>query len=242
MTDDKARRRMVVEEIGSQAASDIQEPLEEIKEGVEKLQGITEHMSDDVKESTEVQKEIVEAAEKVEPTVPTPLTGQEYLPPTPQRSNGTNPLVIIIPGILLLGALLGGIVFYQKNISNQPAVTPTPTDNPITAVATPTASSSATVDLTKYTVNIFNGSGIGGEAGRAKDLLTTAGFKVGTTANAATYNFTKTIIKAKSTVDPAYIAKLSATLGKNYIVDTAQVLAATAKDDVEVTVGSSKAN
>lgn len=234
---------MVVEEISSEAASDMQEPLEEIKEGVEKLQGITEHMSDDVKESTEVQKEIVEAAEKVEPVMPV-VPSQDYSQPSypSQSSKGTNPLVIIVPGFLLLGILLGGIVFYQKNISQQPTPVPTPTDNPITAV-TPTATpATTTVDLTKFTVNIFNGSGIPGEAGKAKSLLTTNGFKVGTTGNATTFDFTKTVIKAKATVDAAFVTKLSTTLGKTYVVDAAQTLSATAKDGVEVTIGSSKAN
>ncbi len=240
---DKGRRRMVVEEISNTPIED-SGPIEEVKEKVEELQGITEHISDDIKESAQVQEEIVEAAEKVEPTPQSPMpaptyTEQDYYP---RRSLGVNPLVIIVPGVLLLGALLGGIVFYQKGINQQAEVTPTPTDNPITAVAPTATPVAATIDLTKFTVNIFNGSGIAGEAGKAKTLLTTAGFKVGTTANAATYDFTKTIIKAKATVDPVFVTKLSSTLSKNYVVDAAQTLPTTAKDDVEVTIGSSKAN
>src|SRR6185369_6364954 len=125
---DKARKRMVVEEVSPVSAEPIldTQPLEEknellgvVKEKVEELQDITEHISEDVKESAEVQEEIVEATEKVEPAA--------YVPPTPQqssvmepmypgnRSSGPNPLIIIIPGVLLLGALLGGIVFYQKS-------------------------------------------------------------------------------------------------------------------------------
>jgi hypothetical protein len=88
---------------------------------------------------------------------------------------------------------------------------------------------------------VFNGSGIVGEAVKAKTLLTTAGFKVGSTANAATYDYTKTIIKAKSTVEAPFISALSSALGKNYSVDTSQTLASTSADTVQVVVGSSKA-
>lgn len=235
----RTRKRMVVEEVGQvsdKAATDTQEvvsssaPLEEVvKEKVEELQSITEHISDDVQKSAEVQQEIVKATQ---PSDSAP----------PKESSGTNPLIIIIPGVLLLGALLGGIVFYQRSVSQIPTETATPVETPVTSTspsATPTPS--AKLDLTKYTVVIFNGSGISGEAGKVKTLITAAGFKVGTTGNASTYDFTKTIVKAKSTVDAAFTARLIETLGKNYIVDNPQVLDTTSKNDVEVTVGTSKA-
>jgi hypothetical protein len=119
-------------------------------------------------------------------------------------------------------------------------IIPTHTVVPV-ATAVPTVSPSAPIDLTKYTVSIFNGSGIAGEAGKAKTLLTTAGFKVGTTGNASTYDFTKTIIKAKITVDTSFVSALSAALGKTYLVDTTQTLATSSADNVQVVIGSSKA-
>jgi len=160
--------------------------------------------------------------------------------PTPSKKSPFAVLWIIIPGIFLLGAILGGIVFYQKGVNNGQEETPSPTAIS-TMSPTPSASPSASIDLTKYTISIFNGSGISGEAGRAKTLLTTAGFKVGSTANAATYDYTKTIIKAKSTVDAAFISELSNTLAKNYIIDTPLTLAASSGANVQVVVGSSKA-
>ena len=149
-------------------------------------------------------------------------------------------LWIIIPGIFLLGAILGGIVFYQRGVSSSQEVTPTPTAAPTSAPVV-SASPSASAVLTKYTINIFNGSGIAGEAGKAKTLLTTAGFKVGSTANAASYDYTKTIIKAKSTIEASFVAALSTALAKSYSVDTAQTLASTSADTVQVVIGSSKA-
>lgn len=237
----KDRRRMVVEEVSpvsSETPSDTQ-PIEEIKEKVEELQDITEQISEDVEKSAEVQEEIVEAAEKAEPTLPLPVSQPSLEPSYAKRSTGPNPLVIIIPGVLLLGALLGGIVFYQKSISSTTDQTPTPTEAPIVSIA-PSATPSAKLDLTKHTVAILNGSGTPGEAGKVKDLITAAGFKAGTTGNAATYDYTKTIIKAKGTVDSAFVTKLSETLGKSYVVDKAQTLDASSTNDVEVIVGSSK--
>lgn len=223
-------KRMVVEEINTPVEG--KAPLEEVKEKVGELQDITKHMSNDVKASAEVQEEIVEAAEKVE----SPIITQE-----PVKQNGVNPLVVIIPGVLLLGALLGGIYFYQSTVNRNAEVSQTPSPTvPPPVVATPSASPSAQVNLAKYSVVILNGSGISGEAGKVKDLLVKAGFRVTSTGNAATYDFKKTVIKAKSTIDATYLAKLSETLSKTYVLDTNQTLPDSSKDSVEVIVGTSK--
>jgi hypothetical protein len=159
-------------------------------------------------------------------------------PSTPPESPKKSPPIfwIIVPGIFLLGAILGGIIFYQKGANKgreETIATPTP-------AATPTASPSASIDLTKYTIAVYNGSGIAGEAGKVKTLLTDAGFEVSTTANAANYDYTKTIIKAKADVEKTYTDKLSETLLKTYEVDTLQTLATSSATDVQVVVGSTK--
>jgi hypothetical protein len=157
----------------------------------------------------------------------------------PESPKKSSPIFwIIIPGIFLLGAIVGGIVFYQRGVNKgqeEAIATPTP-------VTTPTASPSASIDLTKYTIAVYNGSGIAGEAGKVKTLLTDAGFEVGTTANAANYDYTKTIVKAKSDVEKAYTDKLSETLSATYEVDTLQTLATSSATDVQVVVGSTKAS
>lgn len=222
----KERKRVVVEELTDLPTS--AEPIEEVKEKVEELQGITEHMSGDIEKSVKVQEQIAEAAEKVE------SKDEDF--------KGPNPLLILIPGILLLGVFLGGIYFYQKNVGKeiQLTVTPMPTAE---ATPIPSSSPSAKLDLTKYSIVVQNGSGTIGEAGKVKDLLTIAGFKVGTTGNAATYDFTKTVIKTKKSVEADYITKLTAALGKTYVVDTTVItLADSSKDSVIVIVGTSKAN
>jgi len=180
-----------------------------------------------------------EAAKDVESIEPEPVAIN--LPPESKKSSSIA-LWIIIPGIFLLGAILGGIVFYQRGVNSGEGQTstPSPTAGTISSPI-PSASPSASLDLTKYTISIFNGSGIAGEAGRAKTLLTTAGFKIGSTANAASYDYTKTIIKAKSTVDGSFVSALSTALGKSYVVDNPLSLASSSADTIQVVIGSSKA-
>lgn len=249
----KERKRMVVEEVGGSSESEATEPkedapvetanekpVEEIKEKVEELQSITEHMGTDIEKSADVQEELAVAADKVveKPT-------EEAKPLAPYQSQGTggpSALIILIPGVLLLGALLGGIYFYEKGVNQSATATPTPeaTASEVPS-ASPTASPSAKLDLTKYPINVENGSGIPGTAGSVKDLLTKAGFKVGTTGNADNYNYTDTIIKTKSDVPAAFVTKLTTTLSGIYKVGTPQTLDDNSKDEVVVIVGTSKA-
>lgn len=239
--DSKPRKRIVVEEVSqsSEAASaQTTEPVEEIKEKVGELQDITQDIGQSVEKSEEVQDEIAQAAEKVEVPVEKPKT--EFIPVKPNY--GPSPLLIIIPGILLLGALLGGVYFYEKSVNQIPSASSTPTET-ITpeSTTTPSASPSAKLDLTKYPINVQNGSGIPGTAGSAKDLLTKAGFKVSATGNADNYDYTNTVIKTKSDVPQDFITKLTTTLSGIYSVAKPQSLAASSTDEVVVIIGSSKA-
>lgn len=210
---------------------------------MEELQGITEHIGSDVEKSEEVQEEIAEAAEKVIPSdtpasTPTDKQATEFIPVKPNY--GPSPLLIIIPGVLLLGALLGGVYFYQKGVS--PSSEPTPTaEATISPSTVPSASPSAKLDLTKYPINVANGSGIPGMAGSTKTVLTNAGFKVGSTGNADNYDYTDTIVQVKSDVPQEFITTLTTLLSKTYSLAKVQTLDSTSKDEVVVIVGSSKA-
>ena len=227
------RKRMVVEEVGADEAQKLpQEPVEELKEKVEELQTITDG--------------ILEVAEKVVPTqvsetpivVPSP-TVQE-IASSDNEKVGPSPLMIILPGILLLGALLGGIFFYQKRISSTPSENTEPITEEVVATETASPTPKAELDLAKFKISVLNGGGTPGEAGKAKTLLETAGFTVSSTANAKDYSFTKTIIGAKSTVDKGFLDALSTALGKTYVVGTNETIATSSADSVVVTIGSSK--
>lgn len=228
--DSKERKRLVVEEVVS--AGEKNELLGVVKEKVEELQDLTQDIGQSVEKSSEVQEEIVKAAEKVEPVAPP----QDMRTSMPAR---LNVWVILIPGVLLLGALLGGIVFYEKSIKPGQEANPTPIATAQSTVL-PSASPSAKLDLTKYPINVENGSGIPGTASSAKDLLTKAGFKVSATGNANTYDFTDTIIETKADVPAEFITKLTTTLSGIYKVGTPKSLPASSTNEVVVIVGSSK--
>jgi len=237
----KERKRMVVEEVSQEPSVSDSQPVEEIKEKVEELQDITQDIGASVEKSAEVQEEIVKAAEKVEPTTPQP----EMRTSIPQSyggsyNKGPGAWVILVPGVLLLGALLGGIVFYQNSLKPPTEEIATPVASAVPSVS-PSATPVGKLDLTKYPVKIENGSGIPGTAASAKDLLTKAGFKVGTTGNADTYDFTDTVIEAKSGVPKEFLTKLTTTLSGIYSVGTAKTLLNSSSDEVIVIIGSSKA-
>jgi hypothetical protein len=226
--DESKRKRMIVEEVGVKP-----EILEEaVKTEEPAAEPVIEPVAEPVTEP---------ASDPVIEASPEPIienTPEKLPEPGKQKS----PIFwILIPGIFILGAILGGIFFYQKGVNQGQTATPSPEPTASTSSPTPSASPAATLDLTKYSVAILNGSGIAGEAGKVKTLITDAGFKAGSTGNAATYDYTKTIIKAKSTVEKAFIAKLSEALAKSYVVGDSQTLSASSTVDVQVIVGTSKA-
>lgn len=240
---DKTRKRMVVEEVGTPTETVNTEPVEEIKEKVEELQTLTQDISQSVEKSADVQEEIAKVVEEVVPveTQEKPKHEPEHVVPSIKSSSGPSPLTIIIPGIFLLGALLGGIVFYQRGISGKVGI-PTPTPSAYNnMIPSPTSSPEVKIDLTKYPIKVMNGSGVAGQANVVKDLLTTAGFSVSGTGNAPSYDFTKTVIKAKADVPASFITQLSGALSKNYVLDANQSLATSSADAVQVIIGIAKA-
>lgn len=224
--EDSGRHRMVVEEIEIPNNSPINSEPKQVED--ETLVPKSEILDQGIKVSSQ---EVIENKAPI------------YQPDAPQDvAKEKSPVFwILIPGIFILGAILGGVYFYQNGV-NTIKVEPTPTPAAV-AITTPTPSSSpsATIDVSKFDVAVFNGSGIAGEAGKVKDLLTTAGFNVVSTGNAATYDYTKTIIKAKSTVGASVIQKIKDALSKVYVLGDSQTLSSSSTTDIQIVVGSSKA-
>lgn len=249
-SEEKPRKRLVVEEVSAPAEPKVEEtpvpeqpvneqPINEVKEKVEELQTITEHMGSDIKESENIQEDLARAVDEVKPNQETPV---EKIEEPFDQSKPTNPLWIIIPGIFLLGALLGGIIFYQKSLNKSATETPSPTPVSEMTSSTPTPSGVpiSQVNFAKYPILIQNGSGIPGEASNVSSILTAAGFSVSGTGNADSYDFTKTVIQAKADAPASFITKLSDTLSKTYVVDKPQSLPDSSTNEIVVIVGSSK--
>jgi hypothetical protein len=222
--EEKKNVRMVVEEVKDEESPKVEETVkEEVKPAIE------------VKAEEPLKTEVVkEEPIKVEKEI------------KPKKESSFNVLWILIPGMLLLGLLIGGIFAYFFGIqkisdSNKPNttqnqdVTVEPTSSP---TATPLALPSA--NLTKYKIKILNGSGISGEAGKVQTLIEAAGFTVLSTGNATTYDFTKTQITLKTGIDPDYVTALVTALSKNYQLGDPKTTSSQT-NDVTVTVGSLKA-
>jgi hypothetical protein len=170
-------------------------------------------------------------------------------PPSPKKgfkiSLGFVAMVIIVA--LIVAVVSGALYVYFNGVSStpqSPQATPeatmstqaTPT---ATLLPTPQASATPAPKLDTYKVSVLNGSGQIGAAGKAGDLLETAGFKIGNTGNAANFNYKTTTIQAKSTV-PASVTKIAQdALAKEYEVSQAEApLAASNTYDIVVIVGA----
>ncbi|HJY98992.1 MAG TPA: LytR C-terminal domain-containing protein [Patescibacteria group bacterium] len=242
--DTKERKKLVVEEVESPKAEEVvsSTELEKEEEEIKHEETHTEPEMDapEPESIPEPPKEEIEeeihAEEKHLHDIHTniPTTG------APRQSNPI--LWIIIPGIFLLGGLLGGIVFYQKGINKGIAEEPTPTPVVSTSPSeepSPTPLSKA--EIQKYSIRIENGSGVPGAANEAKSILTKAGFNVESTGNASTYDYTDSIIQAKSDVPKAFVSMLSDALSDTYSLGKTVTLSDDSDYDVVVIIGTTKA-
>ena len=202
--------------------------------------------TDEPKKKMVVVEEVVEMEEapkeevKTEAKSEVKTTSHTQVPE--EESEKTNYLWIIIPTALLVGALVGGLITYFAGISklNDSVATPSP-------VATiPSSEASATATPTPVTeskrseikLQILNGSGVSGLAGKAKTYLEGLGYKNVVAGNAPTSDFTETVISVKDGGDD-FLETLKTDLSKNYkVAKETEILSASSKYDFVVTLGN----
>ncbi len=148
---------------------------------------------------------------------------------------------LIIIGIVVLISL-GGF-FWYRSVQSSPPTTPTEK----TAETTKEPTNTPTPKEAKkdaYSIEILNGSGIEGEAGRAQELLEDAQYDVKSTGNADNYDYGETVIRAGRTVDEQWLEELRKELGKKYSVqsETETLNASDSDADVVVIVGNLDGN
>jgi uncharacterized protein YxeA len=144
-------------------------------------------------------------------------------------------IIVVLLVLVLLGA--GGYYYFktQGTTASEKKVSQEKTE-PTEPTNTPTPEE---VDKSKYSIEVQNGSGIEGEAGKAQKLLEDADFKVDSTANADNYDYKDTVIQAGSDIDEAWLTELRSTLSEKYTVQkTVEDISTSAKTDVIVVVGS----
>lgn len=122
--------------------------------------------------------------------------------------------------IIVILALVGGGGYYFWQSRNKTSTTTETTEvTPTQEMEEPTPTPEE-VNKSDFKIEIQNGSGIAGEAGRAKDLLEGDEYTVTGTANADNYDYEETVIQADSSVPDAWIDELVSTLEKKYTVQT----------------------
>jgi hypothetical protein len=122
--------------------------------------------------------------------------------------------------IIVILALLGGGGYYFWQSRNKTSTTTETTEvTPTQEMEEPTPTPEE-VNKGDFTIEVQNGSGIAGEAGRAQKLLEDDEYTVKGTSNADNYDYTETVIQADSSVPDAWIDQLVSTLEKKYTVQT----------------------
>lgn len=139
------------------------------------------------------------------------MNEEESLPSDmPPKKNFMWPILFIFIITLLI---LSGVFVYNNNTKgervNVVTLSPTPTITPEPTKA---------IDLSKYEIEILNGSEVNGEAGRQKESLEKEGFAISSIGNADNSDYTDTLIQAKKEVDKDFLDKLKTVLESSFTV------------------------
>lgn len=141
--------------------------------------------------------------------------------------------------MLMIASLAFGLVYYAKivkrqGLPEQPTPTPTPVLSP-----SPTPAPAPEVNLSDYSVQILNGSGEAGEAGRVRGLLEDEGFEKFSLGNADSFDYKDTEVSIKGEVSGGVFEMIQNAL-KDYEVAKGQPLTEESVYDVVVIVGRAK--
>ena len=187
------------------------------------------------KEETREQEAVqIEEAPKKEESV-------DVAPSSVSESDGEdekpNYLWIIVPTALLVGALVGGLITYFSGISKPVETLATPT--PV-ATSTPVSSPTpVTTDLKRSDVKlqVLNGSGVSGLAGKVKTYLEGLGYKDVATGNADSSDYAQTELQVKDS-KKSFSDLVSKDLSKDYTVSSSiKTLNSSNKYDIIITLG-----
>lgn len=191
----------------------------------------------------EPSSEVEKVKEEVSPA-PSSQSTVQYEELYPKKKGSLSLLTIFLAFIISLvigGALVGGIFYYQNNVDNTGEVKepgPTFTPPPETSSPLPTDENGVEdLDLTTYNVQVLNGSGKAGEAGKVETLLVSAGFVEIETGNAKSYDYTETEISIKEDV-PAGVLDEALSALDVYSTSEGQALDKDNEFDIVVIIGS----
>lgn len=155
-----------------------------------------------------------------------------------------NKIIVILALTLIIGGIIaGGVMVYRGSqgktpvsIKKNPSPTPTQIPKPTEA---PTPTPVKKVDLSKYKIQVLNGSGVVGAAGEIKTLLEKEGAKSVATDNADSYDNKNTEIRFKKEVKEEVFIKLKEILS-NYTVVKKDTLSTSSDYDIVIIIGTKK--
>lgn len=151
-------------------------------------------------------------------------------------------ITALVAFLLGLGGILGVTYLMQHNNFSVPnfqvslpwMTEPTPTPKPEpTEVPTPTEA----LDLSAYSIEVQNGTGVSGAAAVLQKSLVADGFTVSGVGNADASTYTKTEISVREGIPDAYVVELRKTLEKSYVLDDETQAPASQKADVVIIIG-----
>jgi len=238
------RRKSHNHKVTAQAAAEEKEPKE--KESRPPVRQVVEVVEEEVSASPFEETPSTQESERMneEPPVsePEPESEREpeeettkksmveelYAPPrksavmpeiSMHKNNGKKPLIVWAIVTIVVAILTGSILFAVSKKGSVPAIlarpTPTPTPSP-TPAPTPTPEP---VDKTSYEIQVLNGGGVAGAAGKMKTFLEDKGYTVGTTGNTDEYTYDTTEIHTTASMSGA-ITTLTADLKDDYSLGT----------------------
>lgn len=123
--------------------------------------------------------------------------------PEEEETGGSKKILLIVLIVVAVAALIGGGVFvYLKARPSKEKVEPTPMATPIPlpkepAEISPTPSPVAELKRENLLVQVLNGSGVPGTAGKAKAFLEGLGYQGVKAENANSYDYEKTEVSIK---------------------------------------------
>lgn len=199
-----------------------EEPVEVKEETVEKSDAGSEKVAAaaggyDVREDEVVEK--LGEEEKPQEAESTPSEKPEheeepedfsFLNKKPESRSSSRIFWLAVVVLLLVVAVVGGVLVFKDKVNFGPGPTPEPTTE-----VTPTSEPTLIPDRSELKIQILNGSGAPGTAGKAKEFLEELGYEVADTGNAKNYDYEETEISLKeSRMD--FKALLVEDLGKEY--------------------------
>jgi len=140
--------------------------------------------------------------------------------------------------IIIIAAVVAGFLFFKaKSRTDQNTPKPTHAQSKPTII-TPSATPSAEVDFSSYSITILNGSGREGEAGRLQAILEDNGFTVAEIGNAESSNYQKTEIHHKENVPESVTLTLDKIINTLYDFSISADLEEDSKSDIVIIIGS----